>query len=109
MPRLSTVCAVALLALSSMSAQAQPATARYAAGQLRSAEALLKRAENARARGEYEQARRLAAQAQIDARLAWAMSDSDHMRSAVSRVYGRVAILEQRLDAARGSLGLIRH
>ena len=108
MPRLSAVCAVALLALSAMSAQAQPATARYASDQLRSAETLLKRAENARARGEYEQARRLAAQAQIDARLAWAMSDSDHMRSAVSRVYGRVAILEQRLDAARGSLSLIR-
>ena len=55
-------------------------TARYASAQLRVAEIELERAAAAKARGDPELAERLAAQAELDARLAWTMSDSPALR-----------------------------
>lgn len=85
--------AIALFALAAV-AHADPATAPYAAAQLRFAEAELARADEARARGHYEHAWRLAEQAQLDARLAWSMSDSPHLRQAAAKVSQAAVLLK---------------
>ena len=59
--------------------QAAPA-ARYAPKELAAAQTKLGRAENALARGDNLQARRLAQQAEVDARLAWALSENERSR-----------------------------
>ena len=76
----------AVLWLMAVGAIAEPATARYAPAQLRYAEAELDRAEEALANGDPALATRLAAQAELDARLAWSMSDAPHMRRAAAEV-----------------------
>src|SRR5690606_33872236 len=61
-------------------AHAEPPIAAFAPGQLRVAEALLHRAEEALSQHDYKRARVLAAQAGLDARLAYGMSDSSFLR-----------------------------
>lgn len=95
--RLRAACALACLALLSAPTQADPATERYAPHQLRVAEVELELAEEAVARGDLEAAGRLALQAQTDARLAWAMSDSERLRAAASEVYEESRRLQRRV------------
>jgi hypothetical protein len=61
---------------------AEPPTARYAAAQLALAQSELDGARAALQMHDYPLARQLAAQADLDARLAWAMSDSPFLRRA---------------------------
>jgi hypothetical protein len=77
----------ALAALFSVTATAQSATARFAEAQLQMAQAGLQRAEEALASRDYELARRLAAQAGLDARIAYGMSDSRLLRRDAARVH----------------------
>ncbi len=73
---------------------AEPATARYAPHQLEVARAAVIEAERLLRRGETRAARRLAAQAALDARLAWAMTDSAYLREQAAALYGRSARLD---------------
>ena len=59
---------------------AEPPTARYTGAQLDLAESQLEDARVALQGHDYSLARQLAAQASLDARLAWAMSDSQLLR-----------------------------
>ncbi len=54
---------------------------RYAPDELAQAQAKLKLAEGALAGGEHVQARRLAEEAEVDARLAWALSENERSRA----------------------------
>jgi hypothetical protein len=54
--------------------------AQYAPRELAAAQTKLKLAEDAIARGENVRARRLAEEAEVDARLAWAMSENERLR-----------------------------
>ena len=84
------------LAFSACSAaQAEPATARYAPAQLGFAEAEIQRASEASARGDLVLAQRLTAQARLDARLAWSMSESKALRRAAAEVHRRAVRLER--------------
>jgi hypothetical protein len=60
-------------------AQAGP-TAEYAPKELAAAQTKLTAAQQALARGDNVQARRLAQQAEVDARLAWALSENERSR-----------------------------
>lgn len=80
-------------------ARADPATERYAPAQLRVANDLLERARTAAARGDSALAGKLAWQASFDARLAWGMSDSPHLRSEAAEVAGAANTLVRRLAA----------
>lgn len=60
-------------------AQAAPA-AEYAPKELAAAQTKLGLAQSALARGDNLQARRLAQQAEVDARLAWALSENERSR-----------------------------
>jgi hypothetical protein len=64
----------------SATAAGQSATAQFAPGQLRLARSELQQAEQALSRREYDLARQLAAQAGLDARIAYGMSDSQFLR-----------------------------
>ena len=59
---------------------AAPLVAQYAPNELAAAQAKLKRAEGALARGDHVRARRLAEEAEVDARLAWALSENERSR-----------------------------
>ena len=60
--------------------RAEPPTARYAAAQLEFAQSELDEATGALRMRDYALARQLAAQAQLDARLAWGMTESPFVR-----------------------------
>jgi hypothetical protein len=60
--------------------QAGPAVAHYAPAELAAAQSKLERAEQALARDDRTQARRLAEEAEVDARLAWAMAENERAR-----------------------------
>lgn len=79
-------------------AQAEPAGARYAPQQLRVAQLKLQRAETAMANENYELARRLAEQAEVDARLAWSMAESEQARQALAEVQRSTQTLKQELQ-----------
>lgn len=72
--------AIVALCLLPVAASGEQAVAELAPGQLRQAEAFLAQARTALARADYAGARRLAAQAQLDARLAYGMTDSSFIR-----------------------------
>jgi hypothetical protein len=61
--------------------QAEPVATRYAPAELRLAQAKLARAEQAMARDDWREARRLAEQAEVDARYAWALAENERVRS----------------------------
>ena len=74
-------------------AHAEPPIAAFAPGQLRVAEAWLQRAEEALSQHDYKRARVLAAQAGLDARLAYGMSDSSFLRRGAAEVHEQSARL----------------
>jgi hypothetical protein len=60
--------------------QAQVLASQYAAPELAAAKAKLARAEQALARDERREARMLAEEAEVDARLAWALAENERSR-----------------------------
>ena len=95
------VCVLALSVAACSAARAEPATARYAPAQLGFAETGLQHASEASARGDLLLAQRLSAQARLDARLAWSMSESKAMRRSAAEIHGRAVALEHSMAAAR--------
>lgn len=94
------------LLLLSATVQAQSDISAFAPGQLRLAERELRSAEEALARGDYDTARQLAAQAGLDARIAWGMSDSAFLRRDAAALHEDSARL--RWLAAREGLSAAR-
>jgi hypothetical protein len=82
-------------------AYAEPATERYAPAQLRVARELLESARAAAAAGDLARAGKLAWQASMDARLAWGMTESEHLRAEAAQVGGSASALVTRLAARR--------
>lgn len=78
-------------------AHAQAPTERYAPAQLGIARDFLEQARAAALRGDAERAGKLAWQAGLDARLAWRMSDSEHIRAEASRIAASAGLLVGRL------------
>jgi hypothetical protein len=101
MTGLRALCLLALAFAGSSAALAEPATARYAPAQLGFAETQLQRASEASARGDVLLAQRLTAQARLDARLAWSMSESKALRRAAAEIHGRAVALERSMAAHR--------
>src|SRR5581483_7343572 len=91
----STVLIALLLVglLATTRAYAEPATARYAPVQLQVARAALEEARAAAALGERARAVRLAWQAQVDARITWAMTEAPLIRRDAAEVAQRAAEL----------------
>jgi hypothetical protein len=75
-----------LAAARSMVSQAAPAASRYAPQELRAAQVKLERAEAAMARENHADARILAEQAEVDAKLAWSLAESERARRALAEV-----------------------
>ena len=95
---------VALLLLSVLSAaRAEPPAAQFAGAQLGMAEAALEQARAALALHEYPKARQLAAQAALDARLAWGMSESPAVRRVAVEVSRQAERLRWRGVVAAGA------
>ena len=69
-----------------MLSQAQPIASQYAPGELRAAQAKLERAEALYARERYIDARLLAEQAEVDAKLAWSIAESERARQGLAEV-----------------------
>ena len=88
---------LAFLLIAAPGSQAEQATARYAPVQLRVAQDFLDRARAAAVLGNLPLAGKLAWQASLDARLAWAMSDSTALRADAAEVGGAAAALINRL------------
>jgi hypothetical protein len=85
--------------------QADPAVAHFAGAQLGMAEAALEEARVALKAGDYVRARYLAAQAGLDARLAWSMTRSEVLRRVAVEVNRRAERLRWRgLVAAGGGV-----
>ena len=61
--------------------QAEPVAHRFAAAELGLAQRKLARAEEALGRDDWTEARRLAEQAELDARYAWALAENERSRS----------------------------
>jgi hypothetical protein len=87
------------LALLPTLARGETATERYAPAQLGVAQALLERARARAALGDVALAQRLAWQASFDARLAWGMTESAHLRAQAAEVGGAASALVMRLSA----------
>ena len=94
------VCVLALAVAACGAARAEPATARYAAAQLGFAETGLQRASEASALGDLLLAQRLSAQARLDARLAWSMTESKALRRAAAEVHRRALRFERSMVRA---------
>lgn len=60
--------------------QAEPVAHRYATAELRLAQEKLARAEQAMARDDWREAHRLAEEAEVDARYAWALAENERTR-----------------------------
>ena len=69
-----------------MVSQAQPAASQYAPNELRAAQAKLERAEAAMAQEKHTEALILAEQAEVDAKLAWTIADSERAKQALAEV-----------------------
>jgi hypothetical protein len=61
--------------------QAEPFAHRYARAELALAQSKLAQAEQAMARDDWREARRLAEQAEVDARYAWALAENERVRA----------------------------
>ena len=81
---------------------AEPPAAQFAGGQLDMADAALEQAQAALEKHDYAMVQRLAAQAGLDARLAWGMADSDAVRRAAIEVNRRAERLRSRGVLAAG-------
>jgi hypothetical protein len=97
------ILAAALLLGAWSTSRADPAVAQFAGVQLGMAEAALEQARRALQANDYTAARRLAAQAALDARLAWSMSRSEALRRAAVEVNRRAERLRWRGLAAAGA------
>jgi hypothetical protein len=95
------LCLLALVFAACSAARAEPATARYAPAQLGFAETEFQQASEASARGDLLLAQRLSAQARLDPRLAWSMSDSKALRRSAAEIHARAVALERSMAAAR--------
>jgi hypothetical protein len=96
--------AVSLLLLGACTAlRADPPAAQFAGAQLGMAEAALEQARAALQAHDYPRARQLAAQAGLDARLAWGMTDSAAVRRAAVEVNRQAERLRWRSLVAAGS------
>ena len=78
-------------------AHAESPTERYAPAQLGVARDFLEQARAAALRGESERAGKLAWQAALDARLAWRMTHSEHLRAEAARIAASAGLLVGRL------------
>jgi hypothetical protein len=78
-------------------AQAQPLAAAEAPAELATAQAKLARAEAAMQRGDYDEARRLSEQAEVDAKLAQAVAENVHAQRGAAE-------LEQSIESLRAEL-----
>jgi Domain of unknown function (DUF4398) len=74
-----------MAAARAMVAQAQPAGEVAAPAELRNAQDKLARAEIAMQRGQHEDARRLALEAEADAKLAWATAQNSRVQRALQQ------------------------
>lgn len=79
-----------------LAAHAERATERYAPDQLGVARDLLERARAAASAQEYAAAARYAREAELDARLAWGMSDAPELRADAAAVGGAALALARR-------------
>jgi hypothetical protein len=84
------------LARASVNQAEQPA-ARHAPEQLLSAQRKLSLAEEAMRKEDHERARRLAAEAEVDARLALAIAESSQARDSLRQVQESIAAMKQEL------------
>ena len=92
---------IVLFFLLAAPAHADLATERYASAQLRVARDFLESARAHAALGELGQAGALARQANLEARLAWGMTESEHLRAEAAEVGGAASALVTRLGARR--------
>ena len=81
-----------------MVTQAQPIAARDAPLELNTAQAKLASAEQAMQQGEYESARRLAEQAEVDAKLAWTVAENVKAQRAAAEVDRSVQSLREEIQ-----------
>lgn len=89
---------VLVLALGgSPAAYAELPTERYAPAQIRMAQEVLEKARAAAALGDFSRAGKLAWQASLDARLAWAMTESAVLRADAAKIGGAALKLNARL------------
>lgn len=77
---LIVIAAAGIASMQALPAQAEPAVAAFAPGQLRLAASELAQAQEALAQRDYARARQLAFQAGLDARIAYRMTDSAFLR-----------------------------
>ncbi len=74
-----------MTAARAMFIQAEPLGWRYAPNELRAAQAKLQAAEQAMAREQWLDARRLAEEAQVDAKYAWALAENERSRGELAK------------------------
>lgn len=74
-----------MAAARAMFIQAEPLGWRYAANELRAAQAKLQAAEQAMAHEDWPQARRLAEEAQVDAQYAWSLAENERSRGELAK------------------------
>ena len=89
------------LACASGAVRAELATERYAPLQIAAARQALERARAEAALLDYADAARFAAQASLDARITWAMTESPALRREAAGIAAESARLARTLDAAR--------
>ena len=91
-PALAAACAstpppdAEMSAARAMLSQAQPLASQYAAAELRAAQGKLERAEALYAREQHTEARLFAEQAEVDAKLAWSIAESERARRTLAEV-----------------------
>lgn len=95
--RASVPIIVAILGTSAAVAHAERATERYAPAQITVARDFLERARAAASLEEYAAAGTLARQAQLDARIAWGMTDAALLRAEAAAVASEAAALTRQL------------
>ena len=83
-----------------LAAHAGRATERFAPDQIQLAEDSLRDARAAAAAADYQRAGILARGARVDARLTWAMTDDERLRSEAASVAAQAEALARTLDAA---------
>jgi hypothetical protein len=81
-----------------MVTQAQSAASKDAPLEVHEAQTKLARAEDAMKRGEYESARRLAEQAEVDAKLAWTSAENARVQRAAAEVDRGIQTLREELE-----------
>ncbi len=92
--------AAAFIMLLPLAAQADRATDRFAPDQIQLAEDSLRNARSAAEAADYRRAAILARGARVDARLTWAMTDDQRLRSEAASVDAQAAELVRTLPAA---------